>query len=371
MACWILLGHAYLLGRAIFLWIFKRSSRILYFSSQWTFCTNFFRAFTASADVPSIYPKDSAHPFVLPLAGDLIIDFVKGLGGRHNIHKRIKSPVHITVDDYLCGNLKFVSKGGVDEKALKAGKSKQPAYTKQPKPRKMTTSKPTPSKNIHKGKRSDHLVDGADKESQPATKPQVENDEYNLQRDVSTGPSIQPQDDTSTNVVHDTLSLVNSTNNVETGADIEKSNIEMNTEILYIKEERGEEVSNMMALEERTIELHEAGPNPEPMHEDFVPIVYPEVHESLKLTTEEQVYIENPPSLSGTLSSMRNLDDAFTFVDQFLNDKSLEEKPRKANVETEVESMVSVPIHQTYSFVPPLSTPIIDLLPPKSVSPHV
>ncbi|GJY08224.1 hypothetical protein Tco_0375278 [Tanacetum coccineum] len=82
--------------------------------------TNFFNAFTASADVPSIYiqqfwntltmdtksdiysfqldelwftldadllrstlgitPKDSAHPFVAPPAGDLVIDFVNNLG---------------------------------------------------------------------------------------------------------------------------------------------------------------------------------------------------------------------------------------------------------------------------------------------------
>ncbi|GJZ14769.1 hypothetical protein Tco_0550446 [Tanacetum coccineum] len=107
------------------------------------------------------------------------------------------------------------------------------------------------------------------------------------------------------------------------------------------------------------------------MHEDFIATVYPEVHESLKLTTEEQVHTENAPSSSGTLSSMKNLEDAFTFGDQFLNDKSTEEEPGKANVETKVESMVTVPIHQASSSVPPLSTPIIDLSPPKPVSPPV
>ncbi|GKG27789.1 hypothetical protein Tco_0406116, partial [Tanacetum coccineum] len=83
----------------------------------------------------------------------------------------------------------------------------------------------------------------------------------------------------------------------------------------------------------------QAGPNPEPMHEDFIATVYPKVHESLKLTTKEQVHIENPPSSTGTLSSMKNLEDAFTFGDQFLNDKSTEKERGKANVETEVESM--------------------------------
>ncbi|GKE26962.1 hypothetical protein Tco_1442346 [Tanacetum coccineum] len=58
-----------------------------------------------------------------------------------------------------------------------------------------------------------------------------------------------------------------------------------------------------------------AGPNLEPMHEDFIARVYHKVYESLKHTTEEHVFLENPPSSSGTLSSMKNLDDAFTFGD--------------------------------------------------------
>ncbi|GJZ96437.1 hypothetical protein Tco_0668771 [Tanacetum coccineum] len=113
----------------------------------------------------------------------------------------------------------------------------------------------------------------------------------------------------------------------------------------------------------------QAEPNLEPMHEDFVATVYPQVHESLKLTTKKHVHIENPPSSSETLSSMKNLDDVFTFGDQFLNKKPTEEEPGKANVETAVESMVTVPIHQASSSTPPLSTPIIDLTPPKPVSP--
>ncbi|GJU51233.1 hypothetical protein Tco_1220788 [Tanacetum coccineum] len=107
------------------------------------------------------------------------------------------------------------------------------------------------------------------------------------------------------------------------------------------------------------------------MHQDFVATFYPQVHKSLKHTTEEHVLIENPPSSTRTLSSMKNLEDTFTFGDQLLNDKPIdpEEEPRKANVETEVESMVTVPIHQASSLVPPLSTLIIDLTPPKPVSP--
>ncbi|GJV95989.1 hypothetical protein Tco_1547566 [Tanacetum coccineum] len=274
---------------------------------------------------------------------------------------------------------------GKKKKASEAGKTKQPTPAKQPKPSKKTTSKPTPSKKVRKGKRSDNLVDKVDEESQPATEPQVEDDEYNLQRgiqmslesfqepiggvaicepdsgiirklpefegkgkgivskeqatqslldlqnpkkkgimdqyifqmqtlateDASTGPSVQPQDDTSVNVVYDTSSLIDSTNDDDNVADMELFTSKVDTEILNVDEEHGEEVSHTLAIKERTVEIDEgqAGPNPEPMHEDFIATVYPAVHENLKLTTEEQVHIENPPSSSGTLSSMKNLEN--------------------------------------------------------------
>ncbi|GJT04517.1 hypothetical protein Tco_0838979, partial [Tanacetum coccineum] len=54
-----------------------------------------------------------------------------------------------------------------------------------------------------------------------------------------------------------------------------------------------------------------AGPDPEPMHDDFVATIYPQVHENLKHTTDEHVHLENPLSSSGTLSSMKNLDETF------------------------------------------------------------
>nr|GEV78392.1 hypothetical protein [Tanacetum cinerariifolium] len=226
------------------------------------------------------------------------------------------------------------------KEAPKACKSTQPAPTKHPKPAKKKTSKSTSLKKIHKGKRSDHLVNEEDEEGKPTSDPQVENDEYNLQRD--------------------------STNDAKIAADMEQSNNETDIEILNVVEERGKEVSNTVALEEKT-----AGPNPEPMHEDFTATLYPEVHKSLKLTIEEQVYIENQPSSSRTLSSMKNLKDAFTFGDQFLNDKLTEEESGKANLETEVESISTVPIHQASLSVPLLSTPIIDLSPPKPVLPPI
>ncbi|GJV37819.1 hypothetical protein Tco_1410296 [Tanacetum coccineum] len=96
--------------------------------------------------------------------------------------------------------------------------------------------------------------------------------------------------------------------------------------------------------------------------------VYPNIHESLKFPADEHVILEDPLSSTGTLSSMKNLDDAFTIGDQSINDKSTEDEPENLNVETEVVSMVTVPIYQTSSSVSPLTTPVIDLSPPKPIS---
>ncbi|GKG23423.1 hypothetical protein Tco_0391459 [Tanacetum coccineum] len=62
---------------------------------------------------------------------------------------------------------------------------------------------------------------------------------------------------------------------------------------------------------------------------------------------------------------MKNLDEMFG--DQSFNDKPTKECG-KGNVETEVESMVTVPIHQASLIAPPLSTPIINLSLPKPVA---
>nr|GEX60607.1 hypothetical protein [Tanacetum cinerariifolium] len=232
-------------------------------------------------------------------------------------------------------------------------------------------------------------------------------DQFIIQRQTpttleeSTRPSTQPQDDTSANIICESASPVDA----ETGANSKKTNNEAGTEVLKIDEEKGKELSNTVALEEKTVELDEgqarsnpgktpesqpppeqdlmkedqagsdpvkshvapAGPNPKSIHDDFVATVYPKVHESLKHTTEEHVHVENPLSSSGTLSSMKNLDN-FNFGDKFVNDNPTKEDSSKTNVETKVESMVIVLIHQASSSAHPLFTPVIDLTPPKKVS---
>ncbi|GJV62369.1 hypothetical protein Tco_1468469 [Tanacetum coccineum] len=217
-----------------------------------------------------------------------------------------------------------------------------------------------------------------------------------------TGPSAQPQDDTSANIVRDSPSPADA----ETGVESDKTNSGGDTEILQITEELGEYVDKQVNLEEKTAELdqdqagsdpgetHEsrpppeqvfmdedqagpdpgisrvalAGPDPEPTHDEFMANLYPKVQESLKFPADEHVILEDPLSSTGTLSSMKNLENAYTIGDQFINDKSTKDEPGKLNVEAEVVSMVTILIYQASSSVPPLSRPVIDLSPPKPAS---
>ncbi|GJS19202.1 hypothetical protein Tco_0447834, partial [Tanacetum coccineum] len=279
-------------------------------------------------------------------------------------------------------------------------KSKKPAPAKQTKLMKEKSTKPTPSTKaskgkvlkVQKGKRPDRLVDQEDEEPQPAPEPQIEDDEYNLQRGVTQSlpvvegkwkaiatdeqaaqslielqqPSAQPQDDTSANVVRDTPSPADA----KTGADTEKSNSEGDIEILNVDEERSENVSNTMVLEERTVKLDEGQAGSDP---GKTPKSRPPPDEDQAGSNPKQGHVAlagpNPEPMHEDLCCYSNLDDAFTFGDHFLNNKPTEEEPSKANMEVEVESMVTVPIHQASSSAPPLSTPIIDLTLPKLVSP--
>ncbi|GJY93266.1 hypothetical protein Tco_0509048 [Tanacetum coccineum] len=416
--------------------------------------TNFFSAFTASVDVPSIYiqqfwntltmdtksgitPKDSAQPFVAPPAGDLVIDFINNLGypkeiqfvskmyvnslyqlwrtiltminqcltGKTSMYDRPRHQIlqillkvpskklkpHVIpycrftklIICYLGGQVDEVfgmpisndliidvirnseyyqrylemaarkptaKEGGKKKTTSKAEMPKKPAPAKQSKPSKektpsllpqrksaraplgrvairepasVTTQKLLLVEGKGKGIATDEQVALSLLDLQKPKKKSI-SDQYILQRrtpvtqGASTRPSTQPLDDTSVNLVQDTLSPADSTNVAETYADVEPTDSDTQTEILNIAKER-----------------------------------------------------DNPLSSFGTLSSMKNLDDACTFGDQFLNDKSMEDAPRKANMEAEVVSMVILPIHQASSSVPPLSTPVINLSPPKSVLPPV
>ncbi|GKC12221.1 hypothetical protein Tco_1009003 [Tanacetum coccineum] len=99
------------------------------------------------------------------------------------------------------------------------------------------------------------------------------------------------------------------------------------------------------------------------MDEGFTATAYLNVQENLKLTINEQVIPEEPISSTGTLSSLQQLGKDFSFGDQFFNDKPSEADNEKTTANTKAESMVSITIQQDTSVIPPMTLPVIDLLP--------
>ncbi|GKE19202.1 hypothetical protein Tco_1426779, partial [Tanacetum coccineum] len=97
-----------------------------------------------------------------------------------------------------------------------------------------------------------------------------------------------------------------------------------------------------------------AGPNLEHMDSEAT-------DEKLKLPTEDQVILKEPASSTRTLSSLQNLDKELSFTNQFFIEKPQEEEPEKTNIESEVQSMVTVPILQDTSSVPSMTSPVINL----------
>ncbi|GJU58100.1 retrovirus-related pol polyprotein from transposon TNT 1-94 [Tanacetum coccineum] len=330
-----------------------------------------------------ITPIDQAHQFELPPLGE--DDEVFGM----------QIPKELIMDNirnasYYNAYMEMVAKHDRQIATAKqpkpvSSKQSKPAPAKQPKPVKEKSTKPTPLQKAGKGKvRKVHYMKSS-------------SSDYDLQR--GKGKSIASDEQ----VAQSLLELQKPKN---TSTDTDKINSEGDTEILNIGKEQGEDVVDKVDLEEKTAEIDEgqtgsnlgktlesrpplkhvlieedqagpnplqihmalAGPNPEPMHDDFIATIYPRVHESLKHTTEEHIHLENPLSLIGTLSSIKNLEDNFTFGDQFINDKPIEKDLGKTNLETKVKSMVTVPIHQASSSVPPLSTPVVDLSTPKPIS---
>ncbi|GJY29157.1 retrovirus-related pol polyprotein from transposon TNT 1-94 [Tanacetum coccineum] len=117
-------------------------------------------------------------------------------------------------------------------------------------------------------------------------------------------------------------------------------------------------------LEHTDAEATDATSQPQPgqMDEEFTTTAYPNVQENLKLTVDEPVIPEEPASSTGTLSSLQHLAKDFSFGDQFFNDKPSEADNEKTTADTEAESMVSVTIHQDTSAIPPMTSPVIDLV---------
>ncbi|GJX51551.1 hypothetical protein Tco_0278396 [Tanacetum coccineum] len=200
--------------------------------------------------------------------------------------------------------------------------------------------------------------------------------------DSTTGPSSQHDDDTSEKVIHESSSTSDSErteSDTEAAApkgdkdqdEVDTSTVTSGVSIPVSDPEKAHEAlagpdpepmkEDQTGSDSGKLHVSLAGPNPEHMDDEFLATAYPKVHENLKLITDERVIDDKPESHSGSMSSMKNLDDTFNFGDQFLHDKPTEDDQEKSKAREESDSTIPDPSHQTVTSTPPVIAPFTDV----------
>ncbi|GJV14483.1 hypothetical protein Tco_1359806 [Tanacetum coccineum] len=200
--------------------------------------------------------------------------------------------------------------------------------------------------------------------------------------DSTTGPSSRPDDDTSEKVIHESSSTSDSErteSDTESGApkgdkvqgEIVSSTVTSGVSIPVSDPEKAHEAlagpdpepmnEDQTGSDSGKLHVSLAGPNPEHMDDEFIATAYPKVHENLKLITGERVINDKPESHSGSMSSLKNLDDTVNFGDQFLHDKPTEDDQEKSKAREESDSTIPDPSHQTVTSTPPVIAPFTDV----------
>ncbi|GJY61869.1 hypothetical protein Tco_0462526, partial [Tanacetum coccineum] len=282
--------------------------------------------------------KKTAHLLIPNVRFTKLI--IHHLRTKHNIHPRTGSPLHYSHEESILNTLMFVGKDGREIFSMPipdalltdeikgapyyndyqehAAKVTKPAGDKAPKPTATQPPKakpaPTqPSKAVSE-KKQKLLVDKPSDEGVPVEEYAHTDEEADLQRALELKVQGKGKEKViDEQAAYDLLTLQTL---------MKKSPLPLTDS----KTESDEEVPVINAGDQ---DEGQARPNPEQMDEEFTITAYPNVQENLKLPTKDQ--------------------------------KPHEEESRKMNAKIEVQSMVSVPIHQDTSSVPPMTTPVIDL----------
>nr|GEZ24891.1 retrovirus-related Pol polyprotein from transposon TNT 1-94 [Tanacetum cinerariifolium] len=223
--------------------------------------------------------KDKSHDILYCRFTKLIIYH---LGRLHNIHQRSTSPFHLAEEDLRLGKKKPITAKQPKPKPAYA-KSSKPSPVSKPKATKETLTKPSPAKpypakpSLVKPSKMGKVL----KTRKGKSSLQLIDEEETSQPELDPKPKHQEQAHVSGVTIQEpTAEAARPLPMVRgKGVDSDKTTGGGDTEILHIDEDQG-------------------------------------------------------------LSSMKNLDDAYTFGDQFLNDKSTEDEPGKLNMDSEVVSMV-------------------------------
>ncbi|GKA25304.1 hypothetical protein Tco_0711413, partial [Tanacetum coccineum] len=171
--------------------------------------------------------------------------------------------------------------------------------------------------------------------------------------DSTTGPSSQPEDDTSEKVIHESSSTSDSErteSETEVAApkgdkdqdEVDTSTVTSGVSIPVSDPEKAHEAlagpdpepmkEDQTGSDSGKLHVSLAGPNPEHMDDEFLATAYPKVHENLKLITDERVIDDKP-----------------------------ENDQEKSKVREESDSTIPDPNHQTVTSTPLVIAPFTDV----------
>ncbi|GKD87644.1 hypothetical protein Tco_1358798, partial [Tanacetum coccineum] len=366
-------------------------------------------------------PKKKVTPLLIPY-GRFSKVIIYYLASNNNIHRRPDSAVHHIGDDFILGNLNHSTS---EQPATKRAPPKKPTTTtpvKQSKPAPAPTKKPSKHKlpqKVRKGKPTFQLVD-EDDEAQQESVPQEEGDDPDLELakkmsleahqekgegegddadmeraiKLSLDPAFLPQGRAPVGgvTIRDPVSettpklpeVVGKGKAIVTEEQVAHSLIDLSKkkrttdQFILVRHDQTPHDSTTgpsSQPEDDTSEkvIHESSSTSdsertESETEAAAPKAYPKVHENLKLITNERVIEDNPESHSGSMSSMKNLEDTDNFGDQFLYDKPTEDDQEKSKVVDESDSTIPDPSHQNVTATPPVIAPVTDFSSPKPSS---
>ncbi|GJV84356.1 hypothetical protein Tco_1524254 [Tanacetum coccineum] len=315
-------------------------------------------------------PKKKVTPLLIPY-GRFSKVIIYYLASNNNIHRRPDSAVHHTGDDYVLGNLKFVPKGesvevfgmAIPDPLITEAIQQSSYYPKYLKMVAENTKKTPQEKGEEEDKDADHLERAIKLSLDPVFLPQG--------RAPIGGVTIRDPVSETTSKLHEVVGkgkAVVSEEQVAHSLIDHRTESETETAAPKGDKDQGEVDSSTVTsgktrldqlLENYNVTL--AGSNPEHMNDEFLATTYPKVHECLKLITDERVIGDKPESHYGSMSSMKNLDDAFNFGDQFLHDKPTEDDQEKSKVREESDSTIPDSSHQTVTSTPPVIAPFTEV----------
>nr|GEW68212.1 E-beta-farnesene synthase [Tanacetum cinerariifolium] len=319
---------------------------------------------------------------------------------KHKFHPRPDSLLHLPYEEYILGHLKFSAKGTKREvfrmpipnelitadirgeqyyKEYLEKVSKHQRYLSGEEGSDPDSPAPKPAKAT---KKSLSLVDEFVDEGIPEKEPRFDDEEADMQRVVE--ESLKSAHDTHRDPLPSVVFREPDSGKFQQlpevqGKGKEKRHTPAPTEpsghaespLIYAElgltdsdTESDKEVSSVAGSNpgddaEPQTQLSHVGPNIEHMDLEAIDV---STQQHPKQMDEGWVILEEPGSSTRTLSSLQHLAKDFSFGDQFFNDKPSEAENEKTTAETEVESMVSITIHQDTFVIPPMTSSVIDLI---------